>query len=37
MTNAEWASYYQSYPSYPSYPSADPGVTTPDSYANTTA
>ena len=28
MTNAEWASYY---------PSADPGVTTPDSYANTTA
>jgi len=28
MTNSEWASYY---------PSADPGVTTPDSYANTTA
>ncbi|WP_432932060.1 hypothetical protein ACQPZZ_13510 [Microbispora sp. CA-135349] len=28
MSNAQWASYY---------PSADPGVTTPDSYANTTA
>ena len=28
MSDAEWASYY---------PGADPGVTTPDSYANTTA
>ncbi|WP_405084447.1 hypothetical protein [Microbispora sp. NBC_01389] len=28
MGDARWASYY---------PSADPGVTTPDSYANTTA
>ncbi|GIH71074.1 hypothetical protein [Sphaerimonospora thailandensis] len=32
MSDAEWAAHYPK-----GYPSADPGATTPDSYANTTA
>ncbi|WP_433497191.1 hypothetical protein ACQP1K_19755 [Sphaerimonospora sp. CA-214678] len=32
MSDSEWNSYYPS-----SYPSTEPGATTPDSYANTTA